>query len=172
MDKKCFETYLHLIEPSIKQIIRNYFGGWNSIESYITQIIMRVNGVYKTSISYIFDAGDDRNKYIDSVDLKKYKKFERFSFKTKINFLLKNKTIGKNTYKLLDLLREKRNKIHNYDGYISDEDRRWFTVGFSVIADIYHGVANSNRKFNEREGLSGNAEKIATQIMKKLDVNS
>ncbi len=170
MDKKCFETYLHLIEPKIKQIIRNYFGGWNSIESYITQIIMRVNGVYKTSTSFIFDAGDDRNKYIDSVDLKKYKKFERFSFKRKINFLLKNKTIGKNTYKLLDLLREKRNKIHNYDGYVSDEDRRWFAIGASVLHGVYFSISRSNLESKQNE-LSENTEKMASQLMKELDNN-
>jgi len=171
MDEKCFKTYCQLIEPNIKQIIRNYFGGWNSIESDITQIIMRVNGVYKTSTSVIFDVGDDRNKFLDSVDLEKYKKFEKLTFKRKIDFLLKKKTIGKNTHKLLDFLRKKRNKIHNFDGYLSDEDRRWFAVGLSVIVDVYYAVASSNLKSNERGGLSGNAEKIATRIMKELDNN-
>lgn len=168
MEEKCFQKYLHLIEPNIKQIIRNYFGGWNSIEFEIIQILMRVNGVYLTSTSVIFDDGDDRNKFKDLVNLEKYKKYEKLSFKRKIDLLLKKKIIGKNTYKLLDFLRKKRNKIHKFDGYLSDEDRRWFAVGFSVIADIYYGIANSNRKFNQQKGLSGNAEKIATQIMKEL----
>jgi len=169
MDEKCFKTYLQLIEPNIKQIIRKYFGGWNSIESDITQIIMRVNGVYKTSTSFIFDVGDDRNKFIDSVDLEKYKKFEKFTFKRKIDFLLKNKTIGKNTHKLLDFLRKKRNKIHDYDGYLSDEDRRWFAVGLSVIYGVYISVSRSNSESKKEKGLSENAEKIASQIMKELD---
>lgn len=171
MDEKCFEKYLSIIEPSIKQIIRKYFGGWNSIESDITQILMRVNGVYKTSTSVIFDKNDDRNKFKDSVDLEKYKKFEKLTFKRKIDFLLKKKTIGKNTHRLLDFLRKKRNKIHDFDGFISDEDRRWFAVGLSVISNVYYGVASSNQKSNERNGLSDNAEKIATQIMKELDTN-
>lgn len=170
MDEKCFEKYISLIEPSIKQIIRNYFGGWNSIESYITQIIMRVNRVYKTSTYVIFDIGDDRNKFQDLVDLEKYKKFEKFSFKRKIDFLLKNKTIGDNTYKFLDFLRKKRNKIHNFDGYLSDEDRKWFAVGVSVLTDVYFSVLDPNLR-NKRNGLKENAEKISTQIMKKLDNN-
>jgi len=166
MDEKCFKIYLQLIEPNIKQIIRNYFGGWNLIESYITQIIMRVNGVYKTSTSVIFDVGDDRNKFLDLVDLKKYKKFEKFTFKRKINFLLKNKTIGENTYKLLDLLREKRNKIHDYDGYISDEDRRGFAVGVSVLSGVYFSISRSNLE-PKQNGLRENTEKMALQIMKE-----
>ena len=168
MDEKCFKTYLQLIEPNIKSIIRNYFGGWNSIDADITQILMRVNGVYKTSTSVIFDKKDNRTKYMDSVDLKKYKKFEKFTFKRKIDFLLAKKTIGPNTHKLLDYLRKKRNKIHDFDGFLSDEDRKWFEIGRSIIADIYFGIASPNRKSNERNGLSGNAEKAATQIMKEL----
>lgn len=169
MDEKCFKKYLQLIEPNIKQIIRKYFGGWKSIESYTTQIIMRVNGVYKTSTSVIFDVGDDRNKFLDLVDLKKYQKFEKFSFKRKINFLLEKKIIGDNTYKLLDFLRKKRNKIHDFDGYLSDEDRRWFEVGVSVLADVYFSVTIPNLTTRELTSLRGNAEKIASRIMKELD---
>lgn len=169
MDEKCFEKYLSLIEPNIKSIIRKYFGGWNSIESDITQILMRVNGVYKTSTSVMFDIGDDKNKFRDLVDLEKYKKFEKLTFKRKIDLLLKKKIIGKNTHKLLDFLRKKRNKIHNFDGYLSDEDRRWFGIRLSVITGVYYGVASSNLKSNKRNDLSGNAEKMASQIMKELD---
>lgn len=170
MDETCFQKYLQLIEPNIKQIIRNYFGGWKSIESYATQIIMRVNGVYKTSTSVIFDVGDDREKFADLVDLKKYQKFEKFSFKRKIDVLLEQKIIGENTYKLLDFIRKKRNKIHDYDGYISDEDRRWFDIGLSILADVYFSVSSPHSAAKELNSLRENAEKRATVILKELVV--
>jgi hypothetical protein len=169
MDEKCFKTYLQLIEPNIKQIIIQYLGGWQSIESYTTQIMMRVNGVYKTSTSVLFDIDEDKDKFQDLVDLEKYQKLEKFSFKRKIDFLLKNKIIGNSTYLLLDFLRKKRNKIHNFQGYLSDEDRRWFEVGASILIDVYFAISSSNLDIKDKKRMIEGAEKRSLEIMKNYN---
>ncbi|TAK17063.1 MAG: hypothetical protein EPO37_07400 [Nitrosarchaeum sp.] len=168
MDEKCFQKYLQLIEPGIQNMIRNYFGGWSSIESSITQIIMRENKVYKTHTSIIFDKNDDRTKFSDLVDLEKYKKFEKFNFKKKLDILFENKIIGTNTHQLLDHLRLKRNsKIHGTEAYFTDEDREWFEIGYSVIHTIYFA---SSDKLDPviKNRMCESAENTAALILKKI----
>lgn len=127
MDENCFKTYLQLIKPNIQAMMKKYFGGWSEIESFATQIVMRVNVVYKTNTSVIFEKDDDRTKFTGLVDLKKYKKFEKLTFKKNIDYLLENNIIEKNTYELLDYIGKKRNsRVHALDAYFSDEDREWF----------------------------------------------
>ncbi len=168
MDEKCFQKYIQLIEPGIKDLIKNYFGGWPSIESTVLQIIMRVNEVYKTPTSVIFDEDEDRTKYSDTVDLTKYKKFDHFSFKEKIDSLREDKIIGENTYKVLDHLRLKRNKrIHGFEPQFTDEDRELFELGYSMIHNVYvaesgHLDQNLKNQFNEY------AEKTAILILKTI----
>jgi len=160
---------LQLIESNIKGIIENYFAGWPSIESSVLQIIMRVNDVYKTPTSVVFDKDDDRNKHSDLVDLEKYKIFEKYRFKQKIDNLLENKIIGESTYKFLDYLRIKRNnKIHGTNPHFSDEDREWFEVGYSVIH--YVNVAlyeKSNIQLKNQ--MMESAENTSKLILEKIN---
>ena len=167
MDENCFQKYIQLIEPGIKDIIKNYFGGWGSIESIVLLIIMRVNGVYKTNTSIIFDEDEDRTKYSDSVDLTKYKKFEKYTFQQKIETLRESKIIGENTYKVLDNLRIRRNRgVHGTEPQFTDKDRELFEIGYSIIHNVY--VAESEGIDSElKNRFKENAEKASSLILEK-----
>jgi hypothetical protein len=90
---------------------------------------MMVNHVYKTKTTVVFERHDDRTRFEDLIDLKIYEKFEKFTFKQNIDHLLEQEIIGKNTHRLLDNIRLRRNyKIHDLNAHFTDEDREWFDV--------------------------------------------
>ena len=129
---ECYKKYLALIEPGIKSIIENYFSAWKNIESTITQMVMRHKGVFKTNTSIISTNLDEIEKYSHLLDVETFKEITKWKLGQKIDYLHKNGVMGDSTYKLFDLLREKRNTIHDPEVKFSEEDLAIFAYASSI----------------------------------------
>jgi len=165
---ECYKKYLALIEPGIKSIIENYFSGLKSFESNITRTVMRHKGVFKTSTSFISYDSDEIEKYSDLLDVKAFKEINKWRLKQKIDYLHKNGLIGKSTYKLFDLLREKRNTIHDLEVKFSEEDLQVFAYASSISFFLHVGLLGSKDldKTKLMRDTEYSAERILSMIKK------
>lgn len=166
---ECYKKYLALIEPGIKSIIENYFSAWKNIESTITQTVMRHKGVFKTSTSVISNNPDEIEKYSHLLDVETFKEITKWSLKKKIDYLHKNGVMGDSTYKLFDLLREKRNTIHDPEIKFSEEDLTIFAYASSIVFFLHVGLLGSKDTENKTKVLydTEKSSEFLLSVMKK-----
>lgn len=159
-EPECYKKYLALIEPGIKSIIENYFSGWKSVESTITQMVMRHKGVFKTNVSVISHDVNEIKKHEDILDVEEFKKIMKWSFHDNIGYLHKNGVIGNSTYKLFDVLRKKRNTIHDPEVKFSEQDLEVFAYASSIAFFLHTAL------------MSSKDSEIKTKIMKDTEYSS
>jgi len=164
---KCKPVYSSLIEPGVVQITRSYFNDWKNIEWRITSMVMKLEGVYKTGQIIIVLEPKEAKKYNHEVDYEKFKKIERYGFKEKINYLKKKGILKEHSYKLLDLVRARRNKIHKPFSQFSGTDFIAFSCGAHIVDNIWLSLFG---KFNEKmnKQLLIGAEKQAKVYYSKI----
>ena len=163
---ECKVKYKQLIEPGIKNIISKYFKNWVDAEVYSLLIIMRNERVYKTSVD-VFDIDDaDLEKYADTVDMEKYKSIRReyWNFKDRIDYLKEKDIAGPNTYKLLDGIRNIRNKIHNFSSQFSERNLALFSTAAGILQWIYIMSGDDQLK----EHLTRYTAELEASLEKKL----
>jgi hypothetical protein len=169
MTPECYKTYLTVIEPNIKAIIPNYLKDWQNVEGYVTMIVMRHMGIFKTSFSFISIDNDAEERYGDQIDVTKFRKIKKWTFKQKIEYLSKEGILKEHSYKLLDKLREKRNNIHEMGAVFSERELQEFSMAHSVIFYIHLTQQPiSQEKQNEMRNL---AEKFAENALKVINSN-
>lgn len=169
MTPECYKTYLAIIEPNIKAIIPNYFKDWQNVEGYVTMIVMRHMGIFKTSFSFISIDDDAEEKYGDQLDVTKFRKIKKWTFKQKIEYLNKEGILKDNSYKLLDKLREKRNRIHEMDAVFSEKELHEFSMAHSVI--FYIQLTQQPISIEEQNKMQNLAEKLAEDALKIVNSN-
>lgn len=165
-DPECYKKYLCLIEPGIKSIMENYFSGWKDLESFVTQMVMKHKGIFKTEFIVISLDSEDEEQY---VDVEAFNKIKNWKFKHKINYLHKNGLLGDSSYKLLDLLREKRNKIHEPNVNFSEQDLAEFSYASSIIHQILIPMVTRNSQNQNLDFMRINAEKAAEYFLSKIE---
>ncbi|MBS3926436.1 MAG: hypothetical protein KGZ34_07105 [Nitrosarchaeum sp.] len=163
---ECYKIYLAIIEPNIKSIIPNYLKNWQSVEGYVTMTVMRHMGIFKTMTSIISINEDVDPSIFPLLDVKKFKEVKKQTFKQKIDFLKKEGILKENSYKLLDILRLKRNKIHEMDTIFSDKDLQEFSIAKSIIFWIHAVQESSDMSKKEQNRLRNMAEKWAEEALK------
>lgn len=169
MDEKCYSAYVHLIEPNIKSMLRDYLRGWQSLETLVIRMTMRSKGAYKTNLDVMFSEVDDKKKYEDSVDIPTYNKVDKMSFYKKIQYLHQNGILKDSTFALLDFLRKRRNKIHGYDPAFSDIDREAFELAHSIIWWIHTFNTPSNyNNLKEKDRILNDCEIQAFHLLNKI----
>ncbi len=148
----CFQKYKMLIEPTIRDWLSKPLGDWSEAELQVTWMVMKKEGVFKGN----------------EVDETAYDKIETRSFKCKIDYLHKNGILGDSSYRLLDIARKVRNRIHNPYTPISEQDRTLFYIANVVTSKIYNATM-----FDLEERISTNlkseAEKCAEQCLLKMN---
>lgn len=166
---ECYKTYLTKIHPNIKSIITNYLRDWQNVELYVTLTVMRQMGVFKTSLTFYSIDDDAEEKYGDKLDVEKFRKVKTWWLKKKINYLRDEGVLGENSFKLLNLLREKRNKIHESGMVFSERDLQEFSIGYTVIFYIHITQGSDNLPEEERNRIRDMAEKLAEESLKIID---
>lgn len=166
---ECYKKYLALIEPGIKSIIENYFSGWKNLESTINQMVMKHKGIFKTDLIVISIDSKADEQYVDT---KAFNKIKNQSFKQKIDYLRKNEILGDSSYKLLDLLREKRNKIHEPGVNFSEQELAEFSYAHSIVWFILIPMISHSPQKRDLNYMKENAEKSAKYFLSKIENKS
>ena len=111
---------------------------------------------------------DEIEKYGHLLDVKTFKEINKWRLKQKIDYLFKNGLIGKSTYKLFDLLREKRNTIHDLEVKFSEEDLQVFAYASSISFFLHVGLLGSKDlgKAKLMRDTEYSAERILSMIKK------
>jgi len=166
MDPKSFKVYLQLIEPGIKQITKNYFKGWQNIERNVNFLVMRHLGIFKTSYCIELTQNDDKEKYRELVDIDEYKKWKKKRFIDKIKYLRNNDVISKSVFEVLDILRKKRNSIHEADVYFDEKTLYEFEMAYSTIFYLHSALENKDKQNTKL--IKKYAEQSAVNLLKIL----
>jgi hypothetical protein len=131
--------YRQIIEPGIKAIVKEYWLDWNEIEWQITIIITLVDEVYKNpgNIVISFDSPEEVEQYRNEMNVDRFQEIKQKNFKWKINYLKKKGILHDYTYRLLDILREKRNRIHSPLTSLSEQDLIDFSYGSYLVNRLW-----------------------------------
>lgn len=170
--EKCYRKYIALIEPTIKRWLTTPLRDWGEIEHYVTQMVRKLEGVFKAEKGPILvSIGDDEElpeDLSDTVDLEAFRKFKRkFPFRTfkwKINYLRKHGILQNSSYKLLDILREFRNKLHGYDYKFTEQELNLFTQARAIVSMMHWAVMWIQAK-DRLESYKVAFEKRAEQLL-------
>lgn len=165
--QKCYEKYVAIIEPSIKPLIFMPLRDWRTVESNITQIVMKHKEVFKTDLFVVSLDEDSNNVFSDAVDLAVFHEIKKWSFKRKIDYLHKERVLQNTSYNLINEARKIRNKIHDDLYEFSEQDLALLNQASIVTSQIH--VA---KVWGIREDISIkmiiNAEKYAEKILARF----
>jgi hypothetical protein len=128
----CWHVYTSMIEPGIRHLLESYFRDWQKIEEDVTAIVMKHKGMFTTRqiITHI----DENTTVCPEVrNVEEFRKIKRMFFSRKLCYLLRNALISQPIYDLLNRLAKRRNKIHEYNELLSEDDRILFAYGYSLL---------------------------------------
>lgn len=131
-----WQIFMAQIEPGIRQFIQEYFRDWQRIEEYVTSIVMKHKGMFTERMIVTRIEGEDATKW-GVADVSKFQKDKRSMFKRKMEYLQTNGLISQPLFGLLMRLSERRNKVHDYDETLSDDDRVLFERGAALLHPTY-----------------------------------
>jgi len=165
--KDCYEKYKALLEPTIEKWLFNPLSDWRDVESCITRMVMKLEGVFKSDIIFI-SINENSNKFADKVDVKAFRGIKKWSFKKKIDYLKKHGILAESSYNLLDRVREVRNKIHDIFSEFSQQDLALFSLARGITYQIYDATILS---FGDTmsKNMKSNAEKVAEYWLSKIN---
>jgi hypothetical protein len=168
--ENCFQKYKMLIEPSIRGYLSKPLNDWREAETEITQLVMKTKGIFKGDMWVLSFDDSEEEKVAQYLDVKAFRKIERWRVKERIDYLYENGIIQDYSYKVLDKARKARNKIHEEPSFvqISDEDYALFSVANWIASQIL-----STYRVVWGEGISAkirsNAEKVAEQWLSQIE---
>ncbi|UCE16180.1 MAG: hypothetical protein JSV12_00740 [Candidatus Bathyarchaeota archaeon] len=166
--ENCYEKYKAILEPSIKQWLFQPLPDWRAVESYITQMVMKLEGVFKTDVIFISLDEDSNEKYANEVDVEAFQKIKYgWSLRDKIKYLKKMGILHDFSYNLLDRVREIRNRIHDEFYEFSENDLILFHWARTITSQIHWATMFPLNK-ETSENVRSNAEKLAEQLLQKL----
>ena len=162
--EQCFQKYKQIIEPSLEEWRSNPLHSWNHIEMLIKITVMKLEGVYKTE-SIFWDLDEDEEKS-GEVDVRAFRKIEKWSMKRKLECLKRHGVLEDNAYKLLNIARKRRNKIHGVFSGISEDDYKLFNATIPVVNSLFIGTVYPPPI--EDIDLISESEKIAEKLLSNL----
>lgn len=162
--ERCFQEYKAMIEPTIQGLLLVPLADWRQIESEITQMVMKNEGIFKSK-SIIISLGVDEKENSEVVDVQAFVKIKRWSFSHKIKYLHKNGILQNSSYQLLDKARETRNRLHELFGF-SQQDYALFRVAYVITNQLLTAMMIEQKDIGD--WLKSDAEKAAEQCLKKL----
>jgi hypothetical protein len=166
--KDCYQKYLALIEPSIERWLFKPLDDWRNVESYVTRMVMEHFGVFKSDAIYISLAEDAEEKYGDEVDVKAFRKIEKWGFKKKIEYLHEYGILQDSSYGFLYKMSNIRNRIHDWFQEFSEQDLALFRWANTITLQI-HDASTIKLSTEISANMKSNAEKTAEWLLKKTD---
>jgi len=164
----CYRKYMMVIEPTIKRWLTEPLRDWGDIEHYVTQMVMKLEGVFKTEKGPILiSIGDDEHlpeEMSDKVDLESFRKIERWGMEGKIKYLRKHNILKEHSFKLLDRVREIRNKLHGYEYKFTEQELNLISQARPVVSMINWAVMWLSKK-DTVESYKDSAEKTAEKLL-------
>lgn len=150
----CYQKYIALIEPTIKRLLSKPFREWTIIESYVTQMVMKLERVFKEDgliMIYVDEEKDDINKIRDKVNVTAFQKIKRWGFKRKMEYLQDSGVLQNSSYESLEKARNIRNKaIHDELYEFSSEDRALIHAAYNTTSQLYYATVYSSEKEEAR----------------------
>ncbi len=171
----CKSVYSSLIQPGVIELARSYFNDWKNIEWQINTMVRRLEGVYKNTekaIVIAVDSDEELEKYKDDIDIEKFKQIDRKSFKWKINRLKEKNVLHESSYKLLDDVRYRRNKIHQPFKDFTAVDFIAFSYGAHIVGSLWtsiFGKINEDISKRWQEDAEKQAELYYSSIQKMME---
>jgi hypothetical protein len=164
----CYRKYMMVIEPTIKRWLTEPLRDWGDIEHNVTQMVMKLEGVFKTEKGPILiSIGDDEHlpeEMSDKVDLESFRKIERWGMERKIEYLRKHNILKEHSFKLLDRVREIRNKLHDYEYKFTEQELNLISQARPVVSMINWAVMWLSKK-DTVESYKDSAEKTAEKLL-------
>jgi hypothetical protein len=114
--KDCYFKYLALIHPEIDHILSEPISDWRQTEHNIDILWIKAKGLYDIKDSQVFSPHKNA-----------FQKAENEKLWVKLKFLKEKGILQNFTYKLLDKVSKKRNKIHSLYKF-SEKDYRSFRL--------------------------------------------
>lgn len=165
-DERCYQVYKAIIEPNIKAMIESYFKDWQTIEMQVTGIMMKHKGVFTTrQIVISIDEKDQDFSLIRDAD--EFRKLKRMFFSKKIGYLLDNGLISQPIFDLLSHLSKRRNKVHDYDGILTEDDRILFAAGAGLLQPTWIAGTIEEEKESMKYSIEHSNE-AAKQLLKAI----
>ena len=165
-DERCYQVYKAMIEPNIKSMIESYFKDWQNIEMQVTSMVMKLKDIFTTS--QIVTSMGERNQDFSLVkDAKQFHKIKRTNFSVKLECLLVNGIISPKMYDLLMHLAKRRNKIHEYNGIFTEDDRILSAAGASLLHPTYLSTCFPSERDVWQYSIELN-DKAAAQLLKTI----
>ena len=135
-----------MLEPTIKRRLLNPLSDWANVESNITQMVMKLKGVFKTDVIVLSLDDYSNEKHADEVDVKTFQEIKyRWGFKEKIQYLKKERVLGESSYNFLYKLSNIRNKIHEEFNEFTEQDLNLFRWADSITFQIHHATMFETR---------------------------
>jgi hypothetical protein len=164
----CYKHYLALIEPSVKKITYDILDDWRSTESYITRIVMKDCGVFKSDIEVqSIDNWDEQ--FANEVDINMFNIIKLSSFSSKINYLKKRKLIPESCYGILEKVNDIRNRVHE-DPIVYEfgrKDHELFHTANAILANL-HMAFFGNWPQDIKNNIINNCEKAAAKQLENI----
>ncbi|MFA5363852.1 MAG: hypothetical protein WC325_01555 [Candidatus Bathyarchaeia archaeon] len=134
--EKCYSTYLQLFEGEIEQLLFEPLVDWKETEINIDRMWIKAKGFYTIVNSTVF-----------SPNKTAFQKAKDTKLIDKLKFLREKGILFENTFKFLDQVSKRRNKIHPQyfeQNYFSKQDYRMFQLAktltnmiiFPIIYDL------------------------------------
>jgi len=166
--KKCYQAYIHLLEPSIAVEIKSLrfspLSDLRATESNITFMVMKHKGVFKGGNVFIDIPEESYDMVSNEVDIGAYRRIKRRKFKHKIDYLHKQGILGENTHKLLEKIRLIRNPtIHDAYQDFTEQDLALFRWSYHITSQLFLSM-----RFGSPEELVGNIRVNAEKQSEKL----
>jgi hypothetical protein len=141
--ENCYRKYMALIEPTVKRWLTMPFADWAEIESYVTQMVMKLEGVFKDKDTILISIDDDEKLSEDlsnKVDVDAFRKIKKWQFGKKMDYLHEHGVLGESSFNLLDRLRQIRNKIHDPDHQFTEQELSLFPQAIGITYSINQAV--------------------------------
>jgi len=160
---KCYSTYLGLFEAEIERLLLEPIADWKQAEINIDKMWIKAKGFYTVVNSTVFSP--DKDAFQKAKEEKLWKKLE---------FLKDEGILFEHTYKFLDHVSKRRNKIHPQyfeQNYFSRQDYRMFQVAKTLTDMILFPVIH-DLKGDEWKATFDVVENLARVFLEKIKSSS
>ena len=157
--EKCYPKYLTLFEGQIERLLLEPIADWKETEINIDKMWIKAKGYYKIVNLTVF-----------SPNKTAFQKARNTKLIDKLIFLRKKGILRENTFKFLDHVSKRRNKIHPQyfeENYFSRQDYQMFQLAKTFTNMIVFPVIH-DLKTDEWKSSFDTVENLATKFLKEL----
>ena len=153
--ENCYHKYLVLIHGEIEYLLSEPISDWRQTETNINIIWIKAKGLFNVVKPTGFSAPDDA-----------FKKAKNESVYDKLKFLKEKGIIKNSTYKFLDKVRKRRNKVHPPSKF-SKQDYSLFQEAKALTDTMFLPIIH-DLKDDRWKNVLANVEKRAKLLLEKF----